>query len=152
MPPRSVGWQVAQDWVLSPESRTSWNSRSPSATRTGSTATVSGTGTIGSVGGATGAGEETSAVGAAPGSRTNPATVVASTRICGQRLSSAAPLIAAHFRDATDVSRLLAAVPSRRQQGGRTLRGHATRVIGLEPAGRSHWSCGSEIIRTPRSR
>jgi len=46
MPPRSVGWQVAQDWVLSPESRTSWNSRSPSATRTGSTATVSGTGTL----------------------------------------------------------------------------------------------------------
>src|SRR5262245_5823449 len=52
MPPWSNGWQAAQDFVLSLDSRTSLNNRSPSATRFGSRSTESGRGVMGSCGAA----------------------------------------------------------------------------------------------------
>jgi hypothetical protein len=52
MPPWSNGWQAAQDFVLSRDSRTSLNNRSPSATRCGSRSTESGRGVMGSCGAA----------------------------------------------------------------------------------------------------
>src|SRR5262245_45923460 len=52
MPPSSNGWQTAQDFELSRDSRTSLNNRAPSATRFGSRSTESGRGVIGSCGAA----------------------------------------------------------------------------------------------------
>src|SRR4029453_13212966 len=50
MPPWSNGWQAAQDFVLSRDSRTSLNNRSPSTTRFRSRSTESGRGVMGSCG------------------------------------------------------------------------------------------------------